>query len=573
MFLKKIDIKNFRGVRHLSLNLGDITVLIGENNTGKSTILKALEFCLSRSLTQRNSAFSEYDYHLSGEDSQPVESDPIEITFYFAERTENEWPDEVPQLLGEAVQIDDSGLQTVILRVRSGYSDEIGDFSTSWTFLNPDGDELVQARLPRYIIELQRLAPVFYLAALRDSAQEFRPRSQFWGPFVRSMKIDPALRQELEGELAELNQKVLDTQESFSIIKEQLGNTGKMVPLDSAEPVGLEALPSKVFDILSRAQVMLSSTTGVRLPIGRHGEGTQSLAVICLFDAFLRSRLPNSYTENTAPILALEEPEAHLHPAAIRSGANLLKNMLGQKVIATHSGDLVASVTLTSLRRLRRKDGEIVVYQVEEGSLQNEEMRKLSYHIGSTRGSLLFARCWLFIEGESDRIILEGCARILNVDLLSQGVGFIEHRQIGIGIDTLISLADQLGIEWIVVADNDGQGISDYHKANQCVGNRPQDMHVNLLEHGDLEVFLCMEGYGGIYQTNISSQKKGSVTASHGTLDYWKQVTDSQMDGTKSKVKNALAVVDEMEQKGVDGVPNQLRQIIESASALAQEDH
>ncbi len=295
MFLEKIDIANFRGIRNLSMKLDKTTVLIGENNTGKSTILEALQVCLSRSLTRKGGIFSEYDYHLPQKESQPADSDAIEITLYFAEQTENEWPDEVPQRFAVAVQTDENERQSVIIRVRSKYAAATDDFVTVWDFLDLAGNALTNAKDPRYIFSLQQLAPVFYLAALRDSAQEFRPRSQFWGPFVRSLNIDPDLRQKLEEELAALNQKILDSHESFGAIKERLGNTGKMVSLDRNDPISIEAIPSKVFDILSRTQVMITSTTGAHLPIGRHGEGTQSLAVICLFDAFLQSKLEDSY--------------------------------------------------------------------------------------------------------------------------------------------------------------------------------------------------------------------------------------------------------------------------------------
>lgn len=249
---------------------------------------------------------------------------------------------------------------------------------------------------------MQQLAPVFYLSALRDAAQEFRPRSQFWGPFVRSLKIDPELREKLEESLSEVNQQVLDAHESFGVVKEYLSNISKFVPLNTDDPVEIEAIPGKVFDILSRTQVLLTSTTGPRLPIGRHGEGTHSLAVICLFDAFLASRLKDGYLAHTTPILALEEPEAHLHPAAIRSVGSLLQNLTGQKIIATHSGDLVTSVPLSALRRLRRKDGAIVVHQIEDGALTEDEIHKLDYHVRAKRGNLLFARCWLLVEGEVD---------------------------------------------------------------------------------------------------------------------------------------------------------------------------
>ena len=522
---------------------------------------------MSRSLTRKGGIFSEYDYHLPEKDSQPIDSDAIEITLRFVEQSDGEWPDEVVQILSNAVQIDETGRQSVILRVQSKYDDSTEDFVTNWDFLDLAGETLINAKAPRHIIDLQRLAPVFYLAALRDSAQEFRPYSQFWGPFVRSLKIDPDLREELEEELAKLNQRVLGAHESFGAIKARLGNTAKMVPLDSDEPVGIEAIPGKVFDILSRTQVMLTSTTGARLPIGRHGEGTQSLAVICLFDAFLQSRLKDSYTEYTTPILALEEPEAHLHPSAIRLVADQLQALGGQQIIATHSGDLVASIPLSSLRRLRRKDGKITFYQIENDALTNDEIQKLDYHVRSTRGSLLFARCWLLVEGETDSLLFEECARISGYDLVSEGVSCIAFTHVGVG--PLIKLADQLGIEWLVVADDDPAGNNYIRSARRQIDGRSEDRHLHKLEHGDLEVFLCIEGYGPVYEASVSPQKKGNVIAQNGTLDYWKQVTKAQPD--KSKPQNVVKVIEQIESKGKQGIPTQIRRILRVAIEFAKE--
>ena len=53
MLLEKIDIVNFKGIRNLSLRLDKTTVLIGENNTGKTTVLEAIQICLGRSLKSK----------------------------------------------------------------------------------------------------------------------------------------------------------------------------------------------------------------------------------------------------------------------------------------------------------------------------------------------------------------------------------------------------------------------------------------------------------------------------------------------------------------------------------------
>ena len=253
VFLSRVDIENFRGIKNISLDLDETTVLIGENNTSKTSILDAIQICLSRTVRGKSQFFSEYDYHLVGKKNQPVDSDPIKITLCFAERKESEWPDEIVQIVGDGTQVDAKGLQSVTLCITSRYDEAAQDFITDWDCLDLAGKPLIKAKQPRFLIQLQQLVPVFYLAALRDAAQEFRPRSQFWGPFVRSVKVDPELREELEKSLSELNQKVLDSHESFDKVKERLKRTSTFVPLDSTDPVGIEAIPGKVFDMLSRS--------------------------------------------------------------------------------------------------------------------------------------------------------------------------------------------------------------------------------------------------------------------------------------------------------------------------------
>lgn len=565
MFLKQIDIKNFRGIEQLSLPLEDLCVLIGENNAGKSSVLDAIRICLTRSLTRRGAVFEEYDYHLQDSSAEPSKSKSIEITLTFAESEEDEWPDEVSQLLSDAEQIDDNGLRSVSFRVTSSFDPATNDFATDYDFINLSGEPLPKAKNPRHLINLQQLVPTFYLASLRDAAQEFRARSPFWGPFVRALELDDEARAELEAALQDLNKKVLEKHAAFDSVKKRLKKTAELMPLGSADPVSIDAVPSKVFDILSQTQVHLASKTGAHIPIVRHGSGTQSLAVICLFDAFLQSQLEERYGEYAVPLLALEEPEAHLHPSAIKAVGKMLQEFSGQKLISTHSGDLLAGIPLQKIRRLRRTDGKISVHKIEDGVLTEDEIDKLDYQVRTTRGSLLFSRCWLLVEGETEAPLMSECARALGYDLYADGVSCIEFSQLG--VEKYIKLADQLGIEWFMLADKDGEGETYKKSASGQLNGRKEGDHMRLLDHGTMEVFLCMEGFGAIYEANISDQKKGDVTADHGTLEYWQQVAKAQKKN--SKPRSSLAVAEKMNADGAASVPKILQEVIEQARKLA----
>jgi putative ATP-dependent endonuclease of OLD family len=86
--------------------------------------------------------------------------------------------------------------------------------------------------------------PTFYLASLRHAAQEFRPKSQFWGPFVRALNLEEIARTELECALSELNKKVLEQHTTFANVKERLKKTAELLPLGEDDPVSIVAVPS-----------------------------------------------------------------------------------------------------------------------------------------------------------------------------------------------------------------------------------------------------------------------------------------------------------------------------------------
>ena len=85
MQLRRLQIENFRGINSLDLRLKNTTVLIGENNTGKTAVLDALRFALREVRTRRGCAFEEYDFHLPTENAEPSTAPPIAIKLTFQE--------------------------------------------------------------------------------------------------------------------------------------------------------------------------------------------------------------------------------------------------------------------------------------------------------------------------------------------------------------------------------------------------------------------------------------------------------------------------------------------------------
>ena len=484
------------------------------------------------------------------------DSGPIEITLRFAEQPGREWPKAAVQKLRGVIQTDDAGRHIVILRVSVRYDDTTGESVPEWSFLNREGNRLSSTSSHRTV--LHSLVRSFFLKSLRDAEQAFLPGFKFWKPFIRSMTMDPATRKKLEAELEDLNRRILDEHGSFGMVEQEMKLMTRLVPLARDDPVRIEAVPGRVSDVLARTQVTLTSAAGAKIPVGRHGTGTQSLAVISLFLAFLSSGQGRVGKDAPVPILTVEEPEAHLHPSAAYSVIDMLRNTAGQSIISTHSGDLVSKADVSSLRRLRRKGGQIALYQADSNAFSEDDIRKINYHIRSTRGNLLFARCWLLVEGETELIVFEGSALLCGADLRSKGVYCIPYRQLDHLV--LIKLADQLGIEWLVVADGDQQGDKTVKSSKKELGQRPEEWRVIQLD-GTLDSLLCRNGYGQIYQKNrIHPQKQD------GRDPDWDEVVKDQ----RSKPATAGIVMEEMERRGAEGVPERIRDIIRTAVELAE---
>ncbi|KKZ10459.1 MAG: hypothetical protein TQ37_08675 [Candidatus Synechococcus spongiarum 15L] len=134
-------------------------------------------------------------------------------------------------------------------------------------------------------------------------------------------------------------------------------------------------------------------------------------------------------------------------------------------------------------------------------------------------------------------------------------------------MEKFIRLADHLGIEWFVLVDKDAKGIAYAESAKRNLETRKAKDHVQIINHGSIELFLCVEGFGEIYEESISNQMESNITADRKNLEYWEQVVKYQQRNTKTR--NALAVSRKiLESNGQ--VPKLLQDVINQAIALAR---
>ncbi|MCL4326581.1 MAG: AAA family ATPase [Candidatus Thermoplasmatota archaeon] len=361
MKLREIKLKNFRNLVDISIPIDDTTILVGENNSGKTALIDALKIALPYYISNRKSPFDEYDYHMSMHGDRPQTSKGIVIELWFREDAPNEWPDALIQDLNEIVQTDATqGINSIGLRLSSRYDQTLNDFNFKWEFLDLYGQPLVgKGANPHNLTRFLPYIRLFYLSSLRDSNDEFSPRSQYWGRILRDIQISDEQKTHLEENLEELNKSLLSANSRLEQLRESLGKVQEIMALGSGKNTTIHALPLKSWELMSKSELVIKANgSDIEFPLSRYGQGTQSLSVLFLFQSYIDLLLKPTFKQETEAILTIEEPEAHLHPHATRAIASNLSKLKSQKIISSHSPYFIQEIPLIDIRVFRR-DGPV----------------------------------------------------------------------------------------------------------------------------------------------------------------------------------------------------------------------
>lgn len=357
MKLRHIRIKNFRCLADVEMPVDDTTILIGENNAGKTALLEALRKALAPTAGARREPFDQYDHHMTSGADTPEKCGGIVVELVFREDVKAEWPLDLVQALTEIIQTDPhDGINSIHLRLSTTLDEASKAMVARWQFLNLSGQPLgSRGSSPATLNRFLDYVRLIYLSALRDPSDEFSSRSQFWGAILRDLKISPEQALGLTADLQRLNASLLKADARLEKVCSTLNTMQKVVPLGSKQVASVQALPFRPWELLSRAEVVLKGGgSDLNLPLSRHGKGIQSLAVLFVFQAYLEVLLQPLFQPETEAILAMEEPESHLHPQAARALAGSLSGIKAQKLISSHCPFFIQEIPLAQLRLFRR---------------------------------------------------------------------------------------------------------------------------------------------------------------------------------------------------------------------------
>lgn len=257
MHISRVVIENFRCIRSLDVRLSPTTVIIGENNAGKSALLDAIKLALGRRWGRSGqTGFNEYDFPM---DQRGGARADILIKLWFSERTPGEWPQEMLDDLLPIIRLDPTtNLSSICLRVTCSFESVSRSVDPNWVFLNElDEPYAGSGGRNQNLSKFFEFAPCFSLAAMRDANVEFGGRSRFWGGLLRTIEVPEERTAELEASFSALNAELLQADPKLEAIKTTLKTIGSVIANGAASDVDVRAIPLNLWEIINKAEVVI----------------------------------------------------------------------------------------------------------------------------------------------------------------------------------------------------------------------------------------------------------------------------------------------------------------------------
>lgn len=505
--LTDVRISNFRSLGDVEMELGDLTVLIGSNNAGKTSFLDALFAAVGSG----RRALGQEDVRLMPDEAVAPKDRAVVIDV----RIRAVGPDGLiaasfpegsfwVELWGSSFILAADGSESVGIRTRLAWNPIKGDYVADRKFLKewrPFAGWLATP-VSEKAVTAQQLEPIalHYIDAKRDLDDDLRRQGSFWRRLTEDLGLPEDDVAALEAALAGINQGIVDKSAVLKHLKENLADLQSVVAADSGG-VDISPVARKLRDLAKGVDVSFSTAGSQSFPLARHGMGTRSLASLLVFRAFAswRNKQATDSGAKVHSILELEEPESHLHPQGQRSLFAHIRQITGQRVVSTHSPYFAGQARLEDLRLLIKRGGQTIATKLDLSKLKPDDRRKLQDTVIDSRGDLLFSRAVVFFEGQTEEQALPvwamsywGCS--------IHELGFSFVRVGGTDYFPFIWLAKALEIPWYVFSDGEPQPVKDLEDALKKAGhaNAAASPNVVVIPDGnDFEGQLIAENYQG----------------------------------------------------------------------------
>lgn len=509
MIVKNIKVENFRLLQNSSLDMTDgLTLIVGKNNTGKTSFVVLLEKFLSKP----NPSFSFSDFPVSVrsklyEISEETDIDELSIRLCISVEYTDE--DNLKNISDFMLDLDpDKSTINIMFEARiyrddllnrmpakKEGADEEKYLSEKRSFIERNVSKFIKTSIyayddsgyvgdrPYYLEKRDELEEKEFkdvssfinfqvIHARRNVASSDEtgksPLSTVTTQFFKKLNdTDDERLEQVRSALIDIDQS-LETQYS-DVFSGFLSSAANFLNLD-----GLKVISDiEASSLIGSSSKVIYGTTEEHLPENLNGLGYLNILYLLLKVEMVKQEFEVSTSDIN--LLFIEEPEAHTHPQMqsvfskkIREVVNDMQGL--QALITTHSSYIVANSDFEDIRYLLKHDNLNVEfknfhtelasrYKSEQGEEGAKLYRFLEQYLKIQNAELFFADKAIFIEGTTERILLpwfikkhdDNCSDE-DQKIFSQNISIIEA---GANAKAFSPFLDFIGVKSLIVTDLD----------------------------------------------------------------------------------------------------------------------
>lgn len=427
MHISKLTISGFRGVRSGSISLGRHAVLVGPNNSGKTTIIEALALLFGRDRLVRR--LTEHDFHGSAPNEAArilciatvtgfTPNDPQHHSSWFSlERGVEKWYDSTAKTLSAVPDA-----QHTDLAVQIGFAARF------------DLDELESETIRFFVDDEATLGDPFaedahlrtiHTKVLQELGFFLVPASRTWDKWIsfssELFRRVVATRGDIPAQAVRAERQRLWTPPEGERLEDQPGlseivgaaNKELRALMASAPKLQLRLTSTDSDAVLESVVPHFAHGTGPTLPSQRQGTGLVSLQSLLLLLQFGKARAETGQSF----VLAVEEPELHIQPSQQKRLVNRLNALCNQTIVTTHSPIVAAMFPAPDTLFIETRGGTLTAKPLM--GLAPAQPSNLQQHwLFAWRQKLVAAlmhECVLIPEGVSDVAWIEALQTALEL--------------------------------------------------------------------------------------------------------------------------------------------------------------
>ncbi len=403
MRLIELKIRNFGCIdeKGITIKIDNIVVLIGPNNVGKTTVLKAYEVFGSS-----GAALTLNDFY------QNNESNPVEISGVFGDITEE---DKVQ--IGEKWLYRNEDGETVItykwIWNKSGTKGQKYSWSESerrWILGGMGGwDTKIASCIPIPLkisplddsAEMEKKIVELLTSAVKENIKNNQSKISTMIKQINDLAND--VKKEISDELSKTTDKL---QKNLSDIFPKHNVDIK----PQAEKLEVDKL------LAAGTHLNVAGADGKYYPLSNQGSGLQRAflwsAIEALSDTGKMKNGKAIIKHEEPKILFVEEPESFLHPPAVRSAREALYKIAEldnwQVMITSHSPIFIdVSKPHTTIIRVEKSESSTKIFSTEKANFSDDERERLQMirNCHPTINEFFFAKKVILVEGDTEQTV------------------------------------------------------------------------------------------------------------------------------------------------------------------------